>query len=238
VTEVRVVKAEAFGAACLAALLEAVGSRPNPVVGLPTGNTPVALFEALRAAVEDRTVDISAWQPFAIDEYGGPRDHPCSNCSFFARYWDAIPGAPAVEQFDPEARDVTAECHRMSKALARAGGLTVAVLGIGLNGHLAFNEPGSAGNSLARRMELHPASLASGSECWGNETPAWGLTLGLAELLSADTVLGLANGAAKASIVAAALEGAETEDVPASLTRRARHTIWVLDEAAASGLGG
>ena len=227
-----------FGAACLDALFAAVAGIEQPVVGLPTGNTPVGLFEALRAAVESGDARISAWRPFAIDEYGGPRNHPCSNRSFFARYWDIIPGAPDVGQFDPQAPDLNVECARMTAALERAGGLDVAVLGIGMNGHLAFNEPGSARESTVRRVILHDASRAAGSHCWGAATPAWGLTLGLRELLTARTVLVLANGAAKAPIVAAAINGPATAGCPASLARTAANTVWVLDEAAATLLPG
>lgn len=232
-TDIRVVGSADFGSECLRALLESVASTRDPVVGLPTGNTPVALFEKLRAEVQASRIDISSWRPFAIDEYGGPRTHPCSNRAFFARYWDTIPGARPVEQLDPEAADLAAECTRMSSALADAGGLSVAILGIGMNGHLAFNEPGAARHSTVRNVQLHDASMASARACWGDETPTWGLTLGLAELLGALKVLVFANGPAKAEIVARALEGPPSLDCPASLTAPLDNAVWVLDEAAA-----
>ena len=233
---VRIVPAAGFGKACLEALLGAVRGQASPVVGLPTGNTPVALYIALKHAAETGQADISSWRAFAIDEYGGPREHPCSNRAFFSRYWDAIPVAPEVEQFDPEAPDSDAECRRVAAALERAGGLTVSLLGIGMNGHLAFNEPGSALDSPTRRMELHEASRRSAAACWGKDAPRWGLTLGLRELLNAGTVLVTANGAGKAAIVAQAIDGPETADVPASLVRRNKNAVWVLDEAAAAKL--
>lgn len=232
--EIRIVSQADFGAACLEALLSAVSGIAAPVVGLPTGNTPVELFASLRTAVDQGDADLRAWRPFAIDEYGGPRDHPCSNRAFFARYWDGIAGARGVEQFDPEAPDLDADCARMEAALSAAGGLDVALLGIGMNGHLAFNEPGSTPGSGTRRVALHEASRVSGSHCWGEETPAWGLTLGLRELLGARPVIVMANGAAKASVVAAAINGPETPDCPASFVRGARRAIWILDEDAAS----
>lgn len=236
-TEVRVVAAEAFGAKCLRALVDGVGTREDPVIGLPTGNTPVALYETLRAAVTGGRLDISGWRPFAIDEYGGPRDHPCSNRAFFAKYWDVIPGVVPVEQFDPEAEDLEAECERMRAALANAGGLTVSLLGIGMNGHLAFNEPGSALDTSVRKTDLHEASRESARTCWGEKTPTWGLTLGLGELLSAPATVVMANGAAKAVIVARAVRGPETPDLPASFVR-GKNALWLLDNAAASGLRG
>ena len=235
-TNLLVVESAEFGSASVAALLQAIEGVPSPVVGLPTGNTPVPLYVALQAAVRSGEVDISGWRPFAIDEYGGPRNHPCSNGKFFERYWEAIPGAGPVEQFDPEAADLVRECARMSGLLARAGGLDVAILGIGMNGHLAFNEPGSDRNSTVRRAELRESSRNSASACWGEETPAWGLTLGLRELLGARSVVVLANGAPKAQIVARALNDPQSPECPASMARSHQSSRWVLDTLAASML--
>ena len=234
--EIRVVPAEDFGTACLAALIDAVGDRRDVAVGLPTGNTPLPLYAEIASAVRAKNLDISRWRPFAIDEYGGPKLHPCSNRAFFARHWDSIPGAAAVEQFDPEATDIEREVLRMSEAVERAGGLSVALLGIGLNGHVAFNEPGSMPGSRTRRVALTEASRESARACWGDETPNWGLTLGLGELYGAETVILMANGAAKAEIVAAAIDRPEIPEVPASLARSANRVVWVIDDAAASRL--
>jgi len=231
---IRVVRPGMFGGACLAALLEATARTSSPVVGLPTGNTPGALYECLRGAAERGEADISGWRPFAIDEYGGPRGHPCSNRAYFARYWDTIPGAPPVEQFAPEAPDLEQECVRMSERLVEAGGLDVALLGIGLNGHLAFNEPGSARDSTVRRVELHEQSRLSARACWGDETPRWGLTLGLRELLAARSVIVMANGAEKAHIVGMALSSPPDPGLPASYATDG--ALWILDADAAAGL--
>ena len=233
---VRVVPAALFGEAATTALLELIQGIASPLVGLPTGNTPGPLFEALRRSVEAGSIDISRWRPVAIDEYGGPARNPCSNRSYFESHWDTIPGAPPVAQFDPGAGDLDAECRRMADLVKSQGGLDVAVLGIGMNGHLAFNEPGSAPDSNARRVELHSASIESARACWGAEAPDWGLTLGLGELLGARAVLVLAKGEAKARIVHAALTGPVSSDLPASLVRQAPNHLFVLDEAAASEL--
>ena len=202
-------------------------------MGLPTGNTPIPLYEEMRSVSKRGELDVSSWRPFAIDEYGCPRNHPCSNRAFFARYWDTIASAPAIEQFDPEAAGPEEECLRIGRLLAGAGGLGVALLGVGMNGHLAFNEPGSTRNCSVRRMHLHEASRTSARACWGDDPPRWGLTLGLRELLGARTVLVMANGAAKAEIVRLALEGPVSADVPVSLVREHPRAIFVLDEAAA-----
>ncbi|MGE0599466.1 MAG: 6-phosphogluconolactonase [Dehalococcoidia bacterium] len=235
-TDIRIVPAADFGGACLEALQEAGARSRSITVGLPTGSTPIALYAEMASVAAAGNLDISGWRPFAIDEYGGARLHPCSNRRFFERHWESISGAPEVEQFDPEAPDLEAEARRMREAIDAAGGLDIALLGIGLNGHVAFNEPGSAAGSTVRRVDLSEASRESARACWGDETPAWGLTLGLRELFSAETVIIMAHGAAKADIVARAIDGPETVHVPASLSRRSARAIWVLDEAAASRL--
>lgn len=232
----KVVPAAAFAGTAVDALLALAANHEYPVVGLPTGKTPVGLYEELARLAGGRRAEVPSWHPFAIDEYLGPRNHPCSNRAFFARHWERIPGAPPVEQFDPEAANADAEATGFAARLAAIGGLDIAVVGIGLNGHLAFNEPGSARDWTARVVTLHPESRASAATCWGDETPTRGLTLGLAELLAARSVLLLANGAAKAEIVAGALRGPVSPDCPASFLQVHPEVTVVLDEAAARSL--
>ncbi len=230
--EVIVVEPERFGDAALEAVFRATADIASPVVGLATGKTPVPLYAALRARAGAEWV--ARVRPFAIDEYGGRRDHPCANRAYFALHWGAIPGAAAVEQFDPDAPDRAVECNRLATALEAAGGLDLVVLGIGTNGHLAFNEPGSGPGTSARAVRLTEASMAAARGCWGLETPDTGLTLGLAELLGARRAVLLATGPAKAAIVAEALEGPEGPHCPASYLQGHPATVVVLDTGAAA----
>lgn len=232
----RVVAPGDFGEAAAAAVVEMVAGLDAPVVGLPTGNTPGVLYAALRRLAELGAFDAGLWRPVAIDEYGGPRHHPCSNRAYFEQHWDAIPGARPVLQFDPEADDPDGDCLRMAEAVEAMGGLDVAVLGIGMNGHLAFNEPGSSLDSKARRVLLHGPSMTSARACWGEETPSRGLTLGLRELTGARAVLLLASGGSKAAIVQAAIEGPVSSAVPASFVRTAPNHLYLLDSAAGANL--
>lgn len=220
---------------CLNVLLAAARPLEQPVVGLATGQTPTALYEALREGATAGRIDVSRWRPFAIDEYVCRCDHGCANRAFFERYWDTIPGAAPVVQFEPEAADLMAEAQRFGRLLAEAGGLEVVVLGIGMNGHLAFNEPGSLRDTPARAVTLSPESRSSAARCFA-EVPTQGLTLGLAELLGARRVLLLANGGEKAGVVRRALEGPIGSACPASFVRDHPGATVVLDEAAASHL--
>ncbi|MCC7366716.1 MAG: 6-phosphogluconolactonase [Dehalococcoidia bacterium] len=234
--DIRIVPSLDFATASLDAFLELVDEFPSPAVGLATGNTPLGLYHALGRAVMDGAVSVGQVRPFAIDEYVVARHHPCSNREFFERHWETIEDAAPVAQFDPEAPDLAAEAARFAAALAAAGGLDVAVLGIGTNGHLAFNEPGSTAECRARVVELADGTREAVKGCFGAESPRAGLTLGMAELLGARAVLLLANGASKAGVVARALRGVPSPECPASLLQGHERLLVVLDEDAARAL--
>lgn len=214
-----------------------VRDKPRVVLGLATGKTPLGMYAELSRRVAAGDVDLRGVTAFAIDElHSVPRDHPATNALYFAREL-SLPFA-ALHIMDSEARDPQAECDRTRELIARAGGLDLVVLGIGRNGHLAFNEPGSAFDSRARRVALAQSTREQYVPYFGSleETPAFGLTLGLAELLAAREALLLAIGTDKAEIVARALEGPISEDVPASALQRHPNTTALLDPAAAARL--
>jgi len=227
--------AEDFGRTAATAILELLATFHTPVVGLPTGHTPVPVYAALHEMAGQRPGPLAITRAFAIDEYVCPRDDPAANRAFFAQHWSTIPGAPPVEQFDPEAPNLAVEAERVAALLARAGGLDLAVAGIGTNGHLAFNEPGTTADSTARVVELAPESRKAAS-AFGPEPPHRGLTLGMRELLGARRVLLLANGRGKAAVIERALRGPVSNACPASFLQRHGALTVVLDTAAASGL--
>lgn len=235
---VTVVSPEAFGVAACRELLILAGGFAAPLLGLATGRTPIPLYETLDDRVRLGEISLTSFRPpFAIDEYVvAERDDPCANRAFFARHWDHIPGVSPVIQFDPGASDLDAEAASFAARLAAAGGLDVVVLGIGMNGHLAFNEPRTLRDYTAMLTELTPQTRASAAACFGDAVPTHGLTLGLAEILASRRALLLANGAAKADIVARALEGPVTADCPASFLQEHPHCSVVLDTAAAARL--
>ena len=236
--QITAVSPETFGIAACRQLLMLAGRFEAPLLGLATGNTPIPLYETLRERVRLGEISLARFRsPFAIDEYAvADPEHACANRAFFARYWDSIPGTRAVRQFEPVAGDLSAEASTFGAALEDAGGLDVVILGIGINGHLAFNEPGTERDQRAMYTELSAQTRASASTCFGDTVPTHGLTLGLAEILAARRVLLLANGANKAEIVARALEGPVGSDCPASFLQEHPDCAVVLDSAAAKEL--
>jgi len=217
-------------------ICDAALAKPDAVFGLPTGTTPLAAYAEIERRVWGRRADFSRASAFAIDEFAGvPWSTPGTNSMFFRRHL-RVPWPLHLP--DPAAPDPEAEIRAFAGGVRAAGGFDLCVLGIGVNGHIAFNEPGSARDSRARLVSLTPESRAAHAEAFGSldAVPARGMTLGVADLLEARALLVLAQGDAKAAPVRDALEGAMTAAVPASWLQGHPDILWLLDEAAASRL--
>lgn len=208
------------------------------VLGLPSGSTPIGLYRELTRRARAGEADFNAATAFAIDEFLGiARSHPATNTSYFREHLAAV-RLRAVHAFDSATLDPNAECARFEARIQAAGGLDLLVLGIGVNGHIAFNEPGSPIDSRARRVALAAPTRAAYAQAFGDpeDVPAFGLTLGIAELLAARAVLLLASGIDKAEIVVQALEGPASDAVPASALQQRSDATVLLDRSAASRL--
>ena len=233
---IEIVDAEQFDSTAAGVLFETVRARPGAALGLPSGRTPLGMYRELTRRVARGEIDFSAARGFAIDElYGVPSAHPATNATYFREHVDPALSLHTLVM-DSATPEWENECARFVAQIADAGGLDLVVLGIGRNGHLAFNEPGSAFDSPARRVALSRESRQPYAAAFGSleATPAFGLTLGLADLMAARSVLLLADGAAKAGPVALALEGPITEDVPASILQRHADVAVLLDREAAT----
>jgi glucosamine-6-phosphate deaminase len=205
------------------------------IVGLPTGATPIALYEELMRDGPARGATGDAMRFVAVDEFVEPRGAvPGTNRAFFARH---LPGID-VRCPDPAAADPAAEIVGFAQEIRERGGLSLCVLGIGTNGHIAFNEPPSAVDAPARVVELTAESRRAHAGAFGSfdAVPRLGMTLGVADILDAARILVLATGEAKADIVARAIEDEPTAEVPASWLQLHPRVVWMLDGAAASRL--
>ncbi len=206
---------------------------------LPTGATPEPLYAAMVEVVAAGQVSFSRSDVFGLDEFGGvPAGHPARCDHMLDRQLLSGIDLPAASwhRLDPEASDLDAECDRFA-GLVAAGGLDLGVLGLGGNGHLGLNEPGSVREDVTRRVELAPATIESARRYSDDGlAPTWGLTLGLAEILAAAEVWLLVTGAAKADVLAAALQGPVGPDIPASYLQEHPRCMVFADNAAASKL--
>ncbi len=237
--DVTIVAPEEFAGRAADVVCAAVRERPAAVLGLPSGNTPLGLYDELARRVAEGNADLSRVTVFAIDEFHGVSpEHPGTNARYFREQLTSRVTLGAFHLLGSDAEQPEAECERFRSLIEEAGGLDLVVLGIGRNGHIGFNEPGSPLDSTARRVALTDTSREAYAPVFGSlaETPAFGLTLGIADLLAARGALLLAKGVKKATAVARALEEPVTEALPASALQRHPALAVLLDRDAASEL--
>ncbi|HVS03340.1 MAG TPA: glucosamine-6-phosphate deaminase [Thermoanaerobaculia bacterium] len=233
-------------------LLDAIDRDPAVVLGLPTGNTPLGMYRRVVATCRHAPRCFRDVRTFNLDEYVGlPAEHPGSYRSYMRRHlFDhvdvrcenmSVPDGTAREVLRqapdlPFEEALRRECARYEAAIQAVGGLDVTYLGLGQNGHIAFNEPGSPLGSRTRAVELAPSTCAANARHFppGEPVPQRALTMGIGTILESRRLVVLAAGAAKAEAVTRLARGEVTDDFPAS----ALHLHWdvtvLVDEAAAA----
>ncbi len=216
--------------------------KPDALLGVATGSTPLPVYEALAARVRSGAVDVSEARIAQLDEYVGlPVDHPESYRSVLRR--EVLEplglGADAFLGPDGSDEDVVGACASYEKALAAAGGVDFQLLGIGTDGHIGFNEPCSSLSSRTRIKTLTEQTRADNARFFDGDVeqvPHHVITQGVGTILEARHVVLLATGASKADAVAASVEGPLAAVCPASALQLHPHATVVVDEAAASKL--
>jgi glucosamine-6-phosphate deaminase len=204
---------------------------------LASGNTPIPVYRELACAARRGEVSFARSAVFALDEFGGLARDDAGRCSNMLQR-DLLNNIdlpkPACHFLDPDAADLNAECRAYENAIGT--GFDLVILGIGTNGHLGMNEPGSAADSLTRRVDLHESTISSSARYLTHQRlPRWGLTVGMKQFFASREVWLLATGPNKAEIVRRTARGEVTEQVPASLMRQhPRCSLWV--DAAAGAL--
>lgn len=205
-------------------------------VMLPGGRSPLELYRLIAA----QQLALRHLRVFALDEYVGvPLDEPLT-CANLIRRTAVEPWGVPSDQYawvssDVSEADLSVKAHEAR--IQKAGGLDVVVLGLGQNGHLGFNEPGSAQDSEARIVDLHPVSVEANRRWFdGRYAPDKGATVGMRTILGARRILVLAFGMHKAAAVRAMVSGPRGPACPASWLQSHPATTLVLDAAAASAL--
>ena len=220
---------------------EAWARKNSLVLGFATGKTPLGLYEKLVGLHTRGEIDFSSVVAFNLDEYLGLEEsHPQS----FARYMDdhlfrhinikrenifRLNGKPA---------DIDAHCRSYEQKIRQCGGIDIQILGIGRNGHIAYNEPGSSLTSRTRLKVLTPETVEANRPFFQdeNEVPRFCLTMGIGTILETKMALLLASGEDKAEIIVQAVEGPVSASVPASALQLHPRVKFIIDEAAASKL--
>ena len=212
------------------------------VLGLPTGSSPVGMYNALVEANRAGKVSFKNVITFNMDEYVGlPEVHPESYHAFMARnLFDNI-DCPKdnIHILNGNAADLQAECKHYAEMLKQAGGIDLFIGGIGPDGHIAFNEPGSSLSSRTRMKTLTTDTRIANSRFFGGKpenVPAHALTVGVGTVMDAREVMILVNGHGKARAMQAAIEGAVNHMWTISALQMHEHGIIVSDEDAADEL--
>ena len=224
------------------AIGELLKRRPDAVLGLATGSSPLAVYDELGARFERGELSFAAARGFTLDEYVGlPADHPQRYRTVIDR--DLVSrvdfGPGAVSGPDGSASDIPEACAAYEQAIAAAGGVDLQILGIGTDGHIAFNEPGSSFASRTRIKTLTRQTRLDNARFFGGDVdavPTHCLTQGLGTIMEARHIVLLATGTAKAEAVHQLVEGPVSALWPATILQHHRHVTVLLDEAAASRL--
>ena len=208
-----------------------VRANPHLTVLVATGSTPMATYAELARRVEAGTLDLSGVTAVQLDEYLdlGPDDSR-SLWGWMERSFVTPLKITRTIRFDPEA-DPELTCARYDEAVRALGGIDLAILGLGPNGHLGFNEPPSPAHAPTRRVVLTPASLESNRVYWDAEVPTHALTAGMEVILAARSTLLLVTGAAKHGALQHLLSGPPGPDFPASLLGGPEVTILTAQAA-------
>ena len=232
---------ESMGRKAAEFVAQLLNEKPNAVLGLATGSTPIPLYKELVRMHREEGLDFSQVTTFNLDEYVGLKpDHPQSYRHFMEENLFQHIDIPASSIHVPSgtARNHESFCQWYEDEIRAAGGIDLQVLGIGGDGHIAFNEPGSSLGSRTRLKTLTSQTISDNARFFDDpsEVPRYAITMGVGTILEARHCLFLANGQKKADTVARAIEGPITAMITASALQLHPRTTVIVDQEAASKL--
>ena len=215
--------------------------KKNLILGLATGGTMIPFYRSLAGMINNKKIDMSRVRTFNLDEYVGlKRDDKQSYFYFMEKnFFSKVPiWMRNVHFLCGKAANLNLECKNYENSIRKNGGIDLQVLGIGRDGHVGFNEPGSSFRSKTREVLLSEATRRDNSRFFSsvNKVPKRALTMGIAAIMSARKIILLASGKNKAEIVHRFLHGKVSEDVPASFLLKHDNITIILDRDAASEL--
>ncbi|WP_411953944.1 glucosamine-6-phosphate deaminase [Alkalibacillus sp. S2W] len=193
-----------------------IGKLEQPVLGLATGSTPVGFYESIRQAQPDW----SHVTTFNLDEYVGVSpDHPQSYRTFMERHLFSEIPVKASHIPDGQARDLTAECDRYEQLIAEQGPIDLQILGLGHNGHIGFNEPGTSFQSRTHIVDLAETTRQANARFFGSidDVPTQAITMGIQTIMEAKKIILMVSGHGKEHAFNRLMEGEIDEQFPASV---------------------
>lgn len=220
-------------------LIEALmKNKLKPLICVASGDSPAGIYKNFVERVNEKELDISQWQFLGLDEWVGLNGADEGSCRYHLNEQLFNPlkiPNDTIHFFDGASDDLEQQCLMTEAAIQKHEGIEVAILGLGLNGHIGMNEPNTSISSRSHIINLDPLTAQVGQKYF--KTPqvlSKGITLGIASLLEAKNIILIVTGEKKAAIIKEVIEGAITEKVPASILRNHPNCYLFLDKAAAS----
>lgn len=222
-------------------IVEVLNAKPNAVLGMATGSTPLGLYQELVRLHKERQLDFSRVTTFNLDEYVGLNvNHPQSYHYFmhehFFRHVNIQPQNINIPSGTTS--NYPAFCQWYERRIAECGGIDLQILGIGTDGHIGFNEPTSSLSSRTRLKTLSEQTINDNARFFDKraDVPVYAITMGVGTILEARKLVLIASGKTKAKAIAQAVEGPVTSMITASALQMHRDAIVIVDAEAAAGL--
>ena len=229
---------ESMSARAAESVIEVIRSKKNAVLCTASGDSPAGLYKKLVAYIQENNIDISGLRFIGLDEWLGMNGKDQGSCRYHLNNQLFQPlnvGEKNIAFFDGRASDPQVECDRIDHSINQFNGINIAIVGLGMNGHVGMNEPGTPASLHSHVAEIDPITQQVGQKYFKEKKEiSGGLTLGIANLMEAKNVMLIVSGKKKAEIVKQVLEEEISENLPASLLRNHPNFSVYLDAEAAS----
>lgn len=219
-------------------IIELIKIKPDAVLCLAAGDTPRLAYTLMAKKAGDEKIDFTRCSFIGLDEWVGIPPQNAGSCRYFLQTTIFTPMRIATAQinlFDAMSADLDKECVKMNTRILEKGVIDLMLVGVGMNGHIGFNEPGVLVSNNAHVIDLDEVTQSVGQKYFSEPVAIKkGITLGLNQLLQSKKAILMANGSKKATVIRRALEGEINTEMPASIIRKHTNGIVMIDEEAAS----
>jgi galactosamine-6-phosphate isomerase len=230
---------EEQSAAAAELIIDCVRNKPDALLCFATGDSPKLAYQKVAERAVKENIDFSRCFMIGLDEWLGIPPANTGSCHWYLHEYLFKPiniDSSQVHLFDAMTKNEKDECRKMNKLIA-VNGIDLMVVGIGMNGHIGFNEPGTSIDSLAHVASLDETTITVGQKYFNEKvTIEKGITVGLKQVMETETLIMLANGKKKAEVIKRAAEGEVNVDFPASLVQKHKSGFIIIDAEAASEL--
>jgi glucosamine-6-phosphate isomerase len=231
---------EGMSAATAAFIVSKVNQKPASLLCIASGDSPTGTIQNLLDAVNEKKLDLDKCTFVGLDEWVGMDEFDAGGCKHYvySKFFNPLSIPPErIAFFDAKAADLGRECKKVDDYIFKHGPIDVIVVGVGLNGHVGLNEPGSSPESYCHVVPLAESTIQTARKYFSSETNLEkGITLGLKHMLDAKTVIVIASGKKKASIIQKIIEGEISTQVPGSILQKHPDCYFFLDKEAAAEL--